>query len=54
MPFTIRKKKNRNCYMVVKKKTRNSKRKVFSKCTSREKAVKQVRLLQSILTKKKK
>ena len=44
MPYTIRKVRNKNCYSV---RTRKSKR-VMAKCTTKEKAKKQVRLLQAI------
>jgi len=43
MPYGIRRKKN--CYSVFNKKTK----KVFSKCTTRKKAVKQSRLLRAIM-----
>jgi len=43
MPYGIRKKKN--CYSVYNKKTK----KVFSKCTTRKKAMKQSRLLRAIM-----
>lgn len=44
MPYTIRKVRNHPCYKVYNKKTK----KVFAKCTSRENAEKQVRLLRGI------
>lgn len=43
MPYAIRKKKN--CYSVYNKKTK----KVFSKCTTRKRAIKQSRLLRAIM-----
>lgn len=44
MPFIIRKVRNKNCYEVKNKLTGV----VHSKCTTKEKAVKQVRLLHLI------
>ena len=44
MPYTIRHLRKKNCYQVVNKKTR----KVFSKCTTKENAKKQIRLLRAI------
>jgi hypothetical protein len=44
-PYTIRKTYKRNCFKVMNKKTR----KVFSKCTSRENAIKQDKLLRALL-----
>lgn len=44
MPYSIRKVRNQSCYKVYNKKTK----KVFAKCTSRENADKQVRLLRGI------
>jgi hypothetical protein len=44
MPYTIRKVRNQPCYKVYNKKTK----KVHAKCTSREKAQKQIRLLNAI------
>ncbi len=44
MPYTIRKVPKRNCYRVKNKKTRR----VLSKCTSKSKAKKQVRLMYAI------
>ena len=49
MPYTIRKVRNKNCYSV---RTRKTKR-VMAKCTTKEKAKKQVRLLQAIKFNKK-
>jgi len=44
MPYNIRKKRNKNCFTVY-----NSKNKrIFSKCTTRKKAQKQIRLLRAI------
>lgn len=48
MPFHIRKKPNKSCYMVYKKKTNASKRRVYSKCTTLKNAKKQIRLLNAI------
>jgi hypothetical protein len=44
MPYSIRKVRNQPCYKVYNKRTK----KVFAKCTSREKAEGQVRLLRGI------
>ena len=44
MPYSIRKVRNQPCYKVYNKKTK----KIFAKCTSREKAESQVRLLRGI------
>ena len=44
MPYGIRRKK-KNCYSVYNKQTK----KVFSKCTTRKKAIKQSRLLRAIM-----
>lgn len=44
MPYSIRKVRNQHCYKVYNKKTK----KVFAKCTSRENAEGQVRLLRGI------
>jgi len=44
MPYTIRKIPKKNCYKVM---NRKSKR-VFAKCTTKEKAKKQLRLLNAI------
>tara|TARA_B100001173_G_scaffold108067_1_gene93601 strand:- start:3314 stop:3496 length:183 start_codon:yes stop_codon:yes gene_type:complete len=49
MPYTIRKVRNQPCYKVYNKKTK----KVHAKCTSREKAQKQIRLLNAIKYNKK-
>ena len=48
MPFRLRKVHNKTCYMVYKKKTKRSGRRVFSKCTTLKKAKKQLRLLRAI------
>ena len=44
MPYSYRKVRNKNCFKVFNKKTK----KVYSKCTTRDKAQKQIRLLQAI------
>lgn len=44
MPYTIRKVTRKNCYRV---RNKNTKR-VFSKCTTKENAKKQMRLLRAI------
>lgn len=45
VPYTIRKTYGKNCYRVMNRKTR----KVFSKCTTLENALKQDRLLRALL-----
>ena len=47
MPYTLRKVPRRNCY-TVRKKNKNQKHSVFSKCTSLAKANKQRRLLYAL------
>lgn len=44
MPYSCRKVRNKNCFKVFNKKTK----KVYSKCTTRDKAKRQIRLLQAI------
>lgn len=44
MPYSIRKVNKKNCFKVYNKKTK----KVHAKCTTREKALKQIRLLNAI------
>jgi hypothetical protein len=44
MPYTLRKVANKNCYKVMNRKTKR----VFAKCTTKEKAKKQIRLLNAI------
>jgi hypothetical protein len=44
MPYTIRKVRNKSCFMVF---NRNSKR-IFAKCTTKKRAEKQIRLLSAI------
>lgn len=50
MPYALRKVNKKNCYRVTSKNKSKSKtkRKVFSKCTSKSKAEKQLRLLNAI------
>lgn len=52
MPYYTRKVRNKNCYRVSKKinktKKNKTKRRVFSKCTTRAKAKSQIRLLHAI------
>ena len=54
MPYTMRKVHGKKCYRVSKKYTKKTKqakngtRKVFAKCTTRENAVKQMRLLRAL------
>ncbi len=43
MPYTIRKVRNKNCYKTINTYTKR----VFSKCTTREKAEKQLRFLRA-------
>lgn len=44
MPYTVRKVRGKSCFKVYNKKSKR----VYSKCTSRENAQKQVRLLRAI------
>lgn len=44
MPYTIRKIPNKDCYKVYNRKSK----KVFSKCSTKENAIKQLRLLRAI------
>lgn len=44
MPYKIRKKRNQNCFTVYNAKTKR----IYSKCTTRKKAEKQIRLLRAI------
>ena len=44
MLYKIRKKRNQNCFTVYNAKTKR----IFSKCTTRKKAEKQIRLLKAI------
>lgn len=44
MPYTIRKVTKKDCYKVMNRKTKR----VFAKCTTKEKAKKQLRLLNAI------
>lgn len=46
MPFKTRKVRGKNCYTVYKAK---GKRRVYSKCTTKKKAQKQLRLLRAIV-----
>ena len=48
MPYTLRKKRGKNCYMVIKKKTKRSGRLVKAKCTTRKNAEGQLRLLRAL------
>ena len=51
MPYTMRKVKNKNCYRItnIGEKRRSSKtRRVFAKCSTKENAKKQLRLLRAI------
>lgn len=50
MPYAIRKVNKKNCYRVTSKNKPKSKgkRRVFSKCTTKSKAEKQLRLLNAI------
>ena len=44
MPYSLRKVRNKNCYSVKTTKTK----KVMAKCTTKEKAKKQIRLLRAL------
>ena len=44
MPYSVRKIPNKNCYKVYNQKTK----KVFSKCSSKKNATKQMRLLRAL------
>lgn len=44
MPYTLRKIPGKSCYRVRNKKTKR----IFSKCTSKAKAIKQLKLLRAI------
>lgn len=48
MPYSLRKVRNKSCYRVYKPKSKRGSRKVFSKCSTRKNAVKQLRLLRAI------
>ena len=48
MPYSIRKVRNKACYAVSKPKSKKSSRKVFSKCSTRKNAMKQLRLLRAL------
>jgi hypothetical protein len=48
MPYKLRKVKNKSCYRVYKPKSKKGTRKVFSKCTSKNNATKQLRLLRAL------
>jgi hypothetical protein len=48
MPYTMRKVPKKNCYMVVKRKTQNKNRRVTAKCSTKENATRQLRLLRAI------
>ena len=49
MPYKTRKVRNKNCYRVYNPKNK----KTFAKCTSKEKSIKQMRLLRAIQNSKK-
>lgn len=44
MPYVLRKTRKKKCYSVKNKKTN----KIFSKCTTKKKALRQIRLLNAI------
>jgi len=48
MPYVMRKVKNKNCYSVRKKTSKKQSRKIFSKCSTRKNAIKQMRLLRAL------
>lgn len=49
MPFTMRKVRGKSCYTVKKKKRGTQGKRVFSKCTTKENAKKQLQLLRAII-----
>ena len=49
MPYSMRKVNGKSCYKVTNRRTKR----VFSKCTSKESAIKQMRLLRAIQNNKK-
>ena len=49
MPFMMRKVRGSNCYTVKKKKKGTQGKRVFSKCTTKEKAKKQLQLLRALI-----
>ncbi len=53
MPYALRKVRNKSCYRVYKPKAKKGSRKVFSKCTTRKNAVKQIRFLRALQYNKK-
>ena len=48
MPYTMRKVRGKKCYMVIKPKTKNKSRRVTAKCSTKQNAEKQLRLLRAI------
>lgn len=48
MPYKLRKVKNKSCYRVYKLKTKKQPARVFSKCSSKKNATKQLRLLRAL------
>ena len=48
MPYAIRKVRNKSCYRVYKPKSKKGSRRIFSKCSTKKKANKQLRLLRAL------
>lgn len=48
MPYKLRKLRNKTCYRVYKLKTKKKPARIFSKCTSKLNATKQLQLLRAI------
>lgn len=48
MPYKLRKVRNKSCYRVYKLKTKKKPIKIFSKCSTKRNATKQLRLLRAI------
>lgn len=48
MPYTLRKVPRKNCYTVRKRGKKSKGRRVFSKCTSKKNAQKQIKLLYAL------
>ena len=53
MPYTIRKVRNKSCYSVYKPKSKKGSRRIFSKCSTKKNAKKQLRLLRALQYNKK-
>ena len=48
MPYAIRKVNNKLCYQVYKPKSKKGSRRIFSKCSTKNNAFKQLRLLRAL------